>query len=38
MVVHACNPNTWEKDCEFKASLGYKVSLRQDPISNKQPN
>jgi hypothetical protein len=29
MVVHACNPSNWEveagEDCEFKASLDYKV-------------
>jgi hypothetical protein len=23
VVVHDCNLNTWEKDQEFKASLGY---------------
>jgi hypothetical protein len=28
MVVHTCNPNTWEAEVEvhkFKASLGYMV-------------
>jgi hypothetical protein len=31
MVVHVCNPSTWEakaRDCEFKGSLVYIVNSR----------
>jgi hypothetical protein len=39
MVVHTCNPSTWEaeaEDLEFKASLGYRVKpYLKKPKENK---
>jgi hypothetical protein len=36
MVVHACNPSTWEAKAGEPQTLGQPVLYKQDPVSEKE--